>query len=123
MLNVGLVTVSVMPRPRARPWTNVVFPTPRFPCRARVESAGSAAASSVARACVSAADAMITPARSLSQMLVAMILGEVDRRCRKCVVPDEAADARELRAGECTAPRVLEMLAVGAVREREHQFI
>src|SRR5688572_11820821 len=70
MLNVGLVTASTIPSPRARPCTNVVFPTPRFPCNARTVSAGNARPNSAASARVSSGDDVVTPARNVSSRVI-----------------------------------------------------
>src|ERR1019366_7485833 len=123
MLNVGLVMGSVMPRPRARPCTNVVLPTPRSPCSARVQSGGSAAASSMARAWVSAAEAVATPARSLAKMLVATVVVEIQRPGAWVAGPHEAPDARQARARKHAAPRLFEAPPFAVGRQREDELV
>src|ERR1019366_7213645 len=123
MLNVGLVTGSVMPRPRARPCTNVVLPTPGSPCSAGVLSGGSAAANSIARAWVSAAEAVATPARSLAKMLVATVIVEMQRAGRLGAGPHKAPDAGEADAGKSLPPAAFKAGAVAAAGQGENELV
>src|SRR5690606_30034812 len=112
-----------MPKPCARPCTKVVLPTPRSPCSASTWSGGNAAASRAARARVSPAAAVVTPALSSAQMFEAIVVLPPQRGCRQFVVGHEAADAGERRAWEGALPRGGERGAVGAGGEREEQFV
>src|SRR5580658_6869003 len=123
MVNVGLVTGSSIPNPRASPCTHVVFPAPRSPCSATVASAGSSAAHAAASERVSSAVAVLAPARSLSEMLVATVILEPERVGRQGARAHEPPDAGEWRARECPAPGLLEGGAPGALGHAEDELV
>src|SRR5438477_451133 len=114
IVNVGLVTDSVMPKPRAKPWTKVVLPAPRSPWSASVLSGGSAVANFAAKARVSSAEAVVTPPRSWSKMFIALICLELERIDWKIFRLGEGANAGEAGARESSSPGFFKCGLVGA---------
>src|SRR5580658_1532406 len=104
MVNVGLVTGSSIPNPRASPCTHVVLPAPRSPCSATVASAGSSAAHAAASERVSSAVRVLAPALSLSEMLVATVVPEPEGVGRHGARANEPPDAGEPCAGKGLSP-------------------
>src|SRR5687768_12463161 len=133
MLNVGLVTASLIPSPCASPCTKVVLPTPRLPCNASVESGGSSRASSAASARVSSAEPVTTPAWSWSnadmlrtvsaEVLVTVEVGQIDRSGGKPPLWDELADSRQSCAWERPPPPTSERVGVRSLRHHKQELV
>ena len=123
MVKVGLVTVSLMPSPRARPWTNVVLPTPRSPCNASVVSGGSAAPNAWARARVSSALAVVTPARSLSKVFVTTVVFEGSASVHRGARRQEAADAGQACIGKSGMPGAEQVVVDLFMRQSNPAFL
>src|SRR5690606_12124737 len=123
-VNVGLVTASPTPSPWARPWTKVVLPAPRSPCSASTASGERAFANSAASARICSAVSVATLARSLSQMLVAMVVLEPDttglERAARGALERAQTGQPEWKLAP---PRRLESFAVRLSVHDEQQFI
>src|ERR1700736_3974828 len=109
MVNVGLVTDVVLPRPAARPLTNWVLPLPSSPLSASTDPAVSLSANS-------------RPNFSVSAGLFEMNVTTGQFRISDCGLRNERADSGQREFREFSAPACLQPVAI-AWRDGEEKFV